>query len=122
MHAFAGSSLWYMLLKRLPEACAGGRDAAVLRAEAEGLADVLGAAGADAAAETAARAQLDAQLAQAQRRLAKVRAGSEKTKQMCSYVKLRIGVQAHTAVLPVFDEEEVGPLVTDNVRMMFNLI
>lgn len=44
----------------------------MLRAEAEGLADVLGAAGADAAADAAARAQLDAQLAQAQRRLAQV--------------------------------------------------
>ncbi|KAK9839434.1 hypothetical protein WJX81_001863 [Elliptochloris bilobata] len=50
------------------------RDAAVLRAEAEGLADVLGAAGADAAAEAAARAQLGAQLAQALRRLSKVTA------------------------------------------------
>ena len=63
----------------------------MLRAEAEGLADVLGAAGADAAADAAARAQLDAQLAQARRRLAQVRAG-----QICCFVELC--VKAHCAL------------------------
>lgn len=53
--------------------CVTGRDGAVLRAEAEGLADVLGAAGAEAAAAAASRAQLGAQLAQALRRLAQAR-------------------------------------------------
>ena len=63
----------------------------MLRAEAEGLADVLGAAGADAAADAAARAQLDAQLTQARRRLAQVRAG-----QICYFVELC--VSAHCAL------------------------
>ena len=77
MHAAAMLYL-FALIQCLP----GCRDAAVLRAEAEGLADVLGAAGADAAADAAARAQLDAQLAQALRRLAKVRADPAKCEQM----------------------------------------
>ena len=74
----------------------------MLRAEAEGLADVLGAAGADAAAEAAARAQLDAQLAQAQRRLAQVPADLEKTEQMRLFLEQRIGTHcAHGNVAHV---------------------